>query len=357
MLSERQCELLTGYLDGQLSPRHHKTALRLLRHSEEARTLLRQLQGDARALHGLPRRSLPADFGQKVVQTAVARGLRPGVGRAPRPSGLPTWAGVAAAAAVLLAVTAGSFVYFRGLQPPDEMAGLGPFDLPPPPKVNPEQDPWERMQQPRERVPLSHYAQVGARKQLEQELRKQPAHHLDLAAGDPGRTVEQLQGAFEDTGIRVLLAPPARKSLKRKRPNATYVVYAENVSPEELTQILGRVGGKDSKGPKAVDGGLLIDPMSDAERGRLSKLLGVTLAELRSPKAPKAPLREPIEDPEGQPGKVIKAPKTPDRFAVVLASEGGSNASLEVQQFLSRRERPRPGTLQVYLVVHDEASA
>ena len=43
MLPEQDRELLTSYVDGELSTRQRKTVLRLLRRSAEARELLRQL--------------------------------------------------------------------------------------------------------------------------------------------------------------------------------------------------------------------------------------------------------------------------------------------------------------------------
>jgi hypothetical protein len=358
MLSERQRELLTAYLDGQLRPRHQKAALRLLHQSSEARTLLRQLQEDAHGLRGLPRRALPADFAQKVLQTASDRGLRPGAGRAPRPSGVPAWAGLAAAAAVLLAVTAGSFLYFREAQAPGEMAALGPFDLPTPPRTVP----GEEIPLPRTPLALGDFGRKEVRTRLAADLRKRPAHRLDLETGHTSRLVERLTGAFEANHIRVLIAPPARESLKKKHPRVTYVVYAENLRPEELTAVLVLLGTASGAGPKAGPDGLLIDPMSAEDRGHLSRLLGVSPDELQSPKTPRPPIRElPIHDPEGKPEKepkqAIPAPKAPDRFAVVLHAEGGnSSASVEVRRFLSSRRAHRPGTVQVYLVVQ-EASA
>src|SRR2546430_2493824 len=47
MLPERGRELLTAYVDGELSARQRRHVLRLLRHSAEARRLLQRLQGDA----------------------------------------------------------------------------------------------------------------------------------------------------------------------------------------------------------------------------------------------------------------------------------------------------------------------
>src|SRR5262245_709168 len=114
MLPERYRELLTAFVDGELSTRQRKGVLRLLHKSAEARQLLRELQADADLVRGLPRRKLGGDFPLQVMQAIAERGLHPGgqVAAASRPAGWPAWAGWAAAAAVLLSVTALSYFAF-----------------------------------------------------------------------------------------------------------------------------------------------------------------------------------------------------------------------------------------------------
>src|SRR5262249_43338876 len=83
--------------------------------SAEARGYLEKLQSDSRRLKALPRKTLRPDFPQKVLQTISEHGMRPRrtIPVQPKPARfLPVWAGVAAAASVLLMVGAGSYVYF-----------------------------------------------------------------------------------------------------------------------------------------------------------------------------------------------------------------------------------------------------
>jgi hypothetical protein len=113
MLPDRLYQLLTGYVDGELSPRQGKTVLRLLRKSPEARDLLRQLQQDAQSVQSLLRPKLPADFASQVVGTIARRGLHPARSTAATAAKTPpAWIGWTVAAAVLLAVTAGSYLFF-----------------------------------------------------------------------------------------------------------------------------------------------------------------------------------------------------------------------------------------------------
>jgi hypothetical protein len=113
MLPDRYRALLTAYVDGELTPRQRRHAERLLRQSGEARELLRRLQEDARALRELPPVRPPADLAEAVLRGIAERRLGPARRRAARPvPAYPEWAGLAAAAAVLLILGVASYFYF-----------------------------------------------------------------------------------------------------------------------------------------------------------------------------------------------------------------------------------------------------
>jgi hypothetical protein len=112
MLSDQLRQLLTAYVDGELTNRQRRAVQRLLRRSAEARTLLRKLQEDAVRLRALPRQHLDGEFSARVV-VAVRQGQAQARRReAVRQASFPLWAGFAAAAAALLAVGLGSYFYF-----------------------------------------------------------------------------------------------------------------------------------------------------------------------------------------------------------------------------------------------------
>jgi hypothetical protein len=114
MLPDRYSELLTAYVDGELSPRQQKVVQDLLHRSAEARAFCRQLQADADLLRGLPPRKLGADFSQQVVE-AIGQTSRPAMRPPPgarRVVPWPAWSGWAAAAAILLAVGVLSYLAF-----------------------------------------------------------------------------------------------------------------------------------------------------------------------------------------------------------------------------------------------------
>ena len=92
----------------------------------------------------------------------------------------------------------------------------------------------------------------------------------------------------------------------------------------------------------------------------MSKLLGVPATELdplrgRRLELPMPVLKEGTVEKKSQGAAKAKPAAAKDRFAVVLAVTPGTNnpmASKAVQEFLARRQGPRPGTLQVILVVN-----
>src|SRR5579864_510595 len=77
MLPEDAIQLVTGFVDGELSARERNAALRLLHESAEARELLMQLQENAHRIKQLRRRKLDAGFAAEVVQIITERQIKP----------------------------------------------------------------------------------------------------------------------------------------------------------------------------------------------------------------------------------------------------------------------------------------
>src|SRR5438876_916242 len=92
MLPDRYSELLTAFVDGELSQRQHKVVQRLLRKSPEARQVLDELEDNARKVKALPAQTLGPDFCREVLHGIEA--LPPaGVPVKVATRGIPTWIG------------------------------------------------------------------------------------------------------------------------------------------------------------------------------------------------------------------------------------------------------------------------
>lgn len=124
MFSDDLSQLLSAYVDGELTARQQEAILKLLRKSATARSMLQQMQADAARLRSLPRHEPANDFAKSILAALSATpsprrvAARPAAERS-----LSPWIGLPAAAAVLLAVFFGSYRYFsveREALPPSQ---------------------------------------------------------------------------------------------------------------------------------------------------------------------------------------------------------------------------------------------
>src|ERR1051325_865874 len=67
MLSDEMMQLLTSYVDGELTPRQREEVMRLLNKSAEARDALKQLQENAHKLKQLPKHKVEPSLVDEIV--------------------------------------------------------------------------------------------------------------------------------------------------------------------------------------------------------------------------------------------------------------------------------------------------
>jgi hypothetical protein len=383
MLSDEQSELISAFLDGELDRPERKEALRLLRRSSEARALLKRLQEAALGLRQLPPRALPAEFPQQVLNTIRERGIRP-----PRPQTLPfrprpipAWLGTAVAAAVLVLVALGSYLFFANLNPPSQPIdiasgpGLGdklPHDADRPAEpnalVNDMQLGMAQFFRPIElRMDLPQLSQAVAKQELADELRRETSYQVEVSVKGNGPAVSRLETALQKRGVQVFIDPAVKAQLRNAKPKqaTTYVLYTENLRPEEVAGLLEQLGQAD-KGAKTIPvGNFVLAPMTTDQRTHMSKLLGVSVKDLAPPpKDGRIDLPMPVEmDPKDalqkQKNPNAKTQPAPDRFAVVMAIPRGAAANTAasgaVKNYLGKRrtQAVRPGTLQVVVVLNE----
>src|SRR5207244_10462201 len=109
---DRISQLLSAYVDGELSARQLCALDDLLAQSPEGQALLEKLQADAAQLRGLSRQGAPDELAERI-SDALAHKLPRTPLRLPLSERtVPTWVGLPAAAVVLTAVFCGSFWYF-----------------------------------------------------------------------------------------------------------------------------------------------------------------------------------------------------------------------------------------------------
>jgi hypothetical protein len=378
MLPERYSQLLTAYLDGELSPRRRRAVLRLLRKSGQARALFRRLQQDSRRLRALPAAGPVPDLAPRVLHAIAHQGLHPvpdpaaAAAAAVAPTAASAWAGwvgLAVAASLLLAITSLSFTFFSHL-PTSAQEEPIVKSTPTPPELAPKPTPTPKTKpvadEPGYKVALHRLSAQGEQTRLYKELRKDTSYRLSLTCRDAGKAVDRLQRLLRARGVGVVVDRAARERMARKEPT-TYLLYAENLHADELTNILRHLGfsGK-GQAKQAPCETAYVSTLTGAQRSDLARLLGVAPDKLPVP--PKAlpavdePLPElkdlviemPVPAEKAKTGEPVrKGPPAPARLALVLAADAVGPAGPDVRSFLQRRPAQRPGTLQVLVVLRE----
>lgn len=349
MLSDAQLQLLTAFVDGELSRRQRKAVLRLLHRSSEARSFLSELQENAHLLKQLPHHHrLPRDFSESLLKEIAHRGLRPtpAVGRSVRRRRSSAFGWVAAAACVLVAAAIwgavrwsdrnGEFSHGLAQAISRDIAGRSTAAQP-------------------LMVALHELGNESRRKELTNRVRREKSVHLDMPVADARQAVDQLGAALKAGGIRVFGEPQARKALQRDMGKGQVLVYAENLEPEELLQVLDHLTKKAPRTGSAF-GTMTVSSLNEQDRRNLSRRLGIEEADLTAAGPiefdPFATMT--IEDPVPKTAKK-KGPRSvpaTDRLAVVLAADASGRPHADVRAFLDRRTKLRPGAVRVLVVLH-----
>jgi anti-sigma factor RsiW len=187
MLSEHDLELLTAFVDGELTRRQRKAVLRLLHRSSEARSVLQDFQENAHRLRELPHVRLGDHFAGQVIEAIAKRGLRP----LPGPVAVPRrhfrpWEMYAAAASILLVV--GVSVYLATRETGDIVAN-GPM-------AQDKSKAGSASAIALGKLPFSFKELTEKRSQelLAKRLKKEPSVHLDVMVRDGVKAMEHSKG-------------------------------------------------------------------------------------------------------------------------------------------------------------------
>ncbi len=299
MLPERLSRLLTGLVDGQLSAQEQALALELVRRSSEARTLLQELQEDARLLGSLPRNQLPVDFAEQIQAKLPKRTLKVADFSTKSERRYPwRYVGVVAAAATLLLAVSIAFwqktkqpievdpsvpdspVFVEGASEPKSTLVADTLTPAPPArgitkapaiampgtvngpraevlKMMPQLEPPNNLNNPNkimtapvtltkplrkiETEPLllamREIDQEKRRKEIAEELTFAQSWRVDFTCLESEVATNRLKRALQRQGIRLLIDPDA-SDLQRLRFKTPYAILVENISQHECLAML-----------------------------------------------------------------------------------------------------------------------
>jgi hypothetical protein len=350
MLPDQATILLTAFVDRELSQRQRKAVMRLLHKSSEAREMLRHLQENAHKLKLLPRRKIEPSLVDEILQAIAeqpAQPKQPAV-KAARRRWLPY---VVASMAAALLIGALGIVYWKTMAEPGGTKNEGVVKhippAPPSPKV-PKVHPMLASivdgtflefskQVPVDPVFSANFGELqDGRKswQFAREVNREKAIQFDITVKSNAKAMLLLTQALHDRGITFVKDKSADKVLDDKK--VLYLVYAENLTSNEVTKLMGELGQssvkpgemnqKKSASPYQK---VTVTPIAQDEKEKLAKLLG-------------------------KPADVKPATKGEGKAAVMLPANGGETPSAEILKFTKQRGAPQAGTLQILIRIHQE---
>ena len=323
MIPDQLMQLLTAFVDGELSQRQRKAVMRLLHRSSEAREMLRQLQENVHKLKQLPRRKVEPSLVDDVMQAIALQLAQPAP--LPRKAAHRRWLPyVAASIAAGLLISALGILYWKtmGDRDPEKMI----------------EENFSGLIKP---VPNDVFAAnfedllEGGNKssEFEQLVNREKAVELNIVVEKKPQPLRLLKEKLFERRIKLVTDPSAMKPLKDK--GVQYLVYAENLTADEVTKLMADLGQK------------VVDPGQKNQRRVASPYKKVTVA----PISPDDQQR--LAKLRGEPTKVNPAP-TKQRKFVVLPVSDGVKPSPEVIEALNQRRAAQPGTVQILMRIRLE---
>jgi hypothetical protein len=352
MLPDQLMQLLTAFVDGELSQRQRKAVMRLLHRSSEAREMLRQLQENVHKLKQLPRRKVEPSLVDDVMQAIALQLAQPAP--LPRKAAHRRWLPyVAASIAAGLLISALGILYWKTMgdrDPEKEIVINPPTKIPPPTPQprNPNPILAENIMKGAvsefiKPVPidLAYKANFGDLVEggtetlnFEQLVSRDKAVELDIIVEWNSEALHRLNEVLRHSKISLVIDKSAIKPLNHKR--VQYLVYAENLRADEVSKLMGKLGeaipgqglNKNNQKSPSTYRKVTVTPISTDNQQRLDKL-------------------------RGKPKEVNPPPKG-ERKAVILPVTDGAAPSPEVVEALKQRRAAQPGTVQILMRIHQE---
>ena len=203
--------------------------------------------------------------------------------------------------------------------------------------------------------------QGKATQELRDALGKAGAFRVELHCREVNKGFERLQSVLKANGVTLMVDSVAQTRLKLPRVQSNYVVYAEDLSREDLVRILQRVAENDKK-LESQFSMAVVTRLTEADYKELAALMGVEPALLMPPKSavplgvdPRKPVADGTADQVAKnlAGQGSSAPraKSAEHLALVMPSTKPSRPSAEAKRFLDARKPASNGAIQILLVL------
>src|SRR5205807_2465839 len=109
---------------------------------------------------------------------------------------------------------------------------------------------------------------------LRAEMKKDKAFRLELPCRDTAKAFARIEAAFKGQGANLVVDQIAQNRLKQAKAKTNYVFYADDLTPEELANLIQQLSADDVKAETKhkSDGlfeGLVVNRMSEGDHKEL----------------------------------------------------------------------------------------
>jgi len=363
-------QLLTAFVDGELSQRQRKAVMRLLEKSSEARAMLKQLQENVYKLKKLPYHKAEPSLVEDVLRAIVEQQSLPRPVAPRRRAWLPYVAATLAASVLIVVV---GLVYWKTvIETPNGPKNNGPEIVnndkgnkvdPIPVTPRKKDHPLLGMAMavtegthrdfsvyvPSPQPYLASFgdlttAQSKASGEFAHKLNMEKSVYLEIKVSNNDAAMSRLRDVLKERQIKLVSDPAVNKILKSKTPSvAEFLVYADNLRPDDVTKLMRELSssyvvgeGMKQKMVGSPYKQLALSPSDSEHLKVVAKLLGVPV--------------DAVEITERKDNSKSKS----ERQAVVIPVNGAGAPSKEVSQFVSQRQAPQTGMLQVIIKIRQE---
>jgi hypothetical protein len=212
---------------------------------------------------------------------------------------------------------------------------------------------------------------------LRQELQQDTGFRIELPCRDSARAFERLQAACKAQNLSLLVDQDVQKRFKQPNLHTNFVLFTEEVTPEDLIKLVEQVAGDETKAEAKRKGdgtfnGLLVFRMDKDDRDELAGLLGIDAKQVQGGRPgnplnidPKVPLSEQTAKeiaaalsgsggtPRGTEPKTTGKGSEPRVLVLPYNPVRVRPGSAEVKRFLEGRKPLQKGSIQVLLVVRE----
>ena len=220
--------------------------------------------------------------------------------------------------------------------------------------------------------PLRELTREEKRQQLRKGVEKGAGYHVELSCRGNGYALTRLRAAFLSERIGLLVDETAAARLDHGGIEANYLLYAQEMTADQLASVLERLAGDDQEAENKRRGSgefenVTVCSLAGKDNQELTSLLGSDplvpptfgfrpALPNNTPKTAAAGRSSPAGKGGATSGLAVDPPleRPPDRWALLLPYADGRLkrvTSAPVQQFLDARKPRQKSAIQVFLVV------